>query len=78
ALSATTCRPFSADRDGMVLGEGGAVMIIEDFEHARARGATILGELIGVGMTSDAFHITQPALAGPVRAMRAAMTQAGA
>jgi nodulation protein E len=73
ALSKTTCRPFSAQRDGMVMGEGGAALILEEREHARARGATILGELVGMGMTSDAVHITQPALDGPVSAMRQAI-----
>jgi nodulation protein E len=77
AMSPTTCRPFSADRDGMVLGEGGAVLMLEAMDHAQARGATILGELVGWGMSSDAFHITQPSPEGQARAVRQAATQAG-
>ena len=78
AMSPTTCRPFSADRDGMVLGEGGAVMVLESWDHATARGATILGELVGWGMSSDAFHITQPSPEGQARAVRQAVTMAKA
>jgi nodulation protein E len=78
ALSETTCRPFSLDRDGMVLGEGGAALVLEARDHAAGRGAAILGELVGVGMSSDAFHITQPSPAGSARAIRAAATQADA
>lgn len=77
AMSPTACRPFSVDRDGMVLGEGGAVLVLEDLERARARGAPILGELVGTGMSSDAFHITQPQVQGQTRAIRQAATQAG-
>jgi nodulation protein E len=78
AMSPTTCRPFSADRDGMVLGEGGAVLMLEAWDHARARGAPVLGELVGWGMSSDAFHITQPSPEGQARAVRQAATQAKA
>ncbi|MBS0360335.1 MAG: beta-ketoacyl-[acyl-carrier-protein] synthase family protein [Proteobacteria bacterium] len=78
AMSPATCRPFSADRDGMVLGEGGAVMMLEAWDHATARGATILGELVGWGMSSDAFHITQPSPEGQARAVRQAVTMAKA
>ena len=78
AMSPVTCRPFSADRDGMVLGEGGAVLMLEAWDHAKARGAAILGELVGWGMSSDAFHITQPSPQGQARAMRQAARQAGA
>jgi nodulation protein E len=78
AMSPATCRPFSADRDGMVLGEGGSVMVLEAWDHATARGAAILGELVGWGMSSDAFHITQPSPEGQARAMRQAAKQAGA
>lgn len=77
AMSPVTCRPFSADRDGMVLGEGGAVLMLEALDHAKARGAPILGELVGWGMSSDAFHITQPSPEGQARAMRQAALQAG-
>jgi nodulation protein E len=78
AMSPVACRPFSADRDGMVLGEGGAVLMLESWDHAQARGAAILGELIGWGMSSDAFHLTQPSPEGQARAMRQAARQAGA
>lgn len=77
ALSETTCRPFSKDRDGMVMGEGGAVLVLESLDHAKARGATILGEYLAAGMTSDAFHITQPTLDGTSAAMRQACNGAG-
>jgi len=77
ALATETCRPFSRDRDGMVMGDGGAVLILEDMDHARARGAEILGEYLGAGMTSDAFHITQPSLDGASGAIRQAATAAG-
>jgi len=77
AMSPTACRPFSAGRDGMVLGEGAATLVIERWEHAQARGATILGELMGSGSSSDAYHITQPQGDGAVNAMRAAHEDAG-
>jgi nodulation protein E len=72
-----TCRPFSADRRGLILGEGAAVLILEPEERARARGAKILGEIAGFGMSSDAHHITQPSAAGAARAMRSALADAG-
>jgi len=71
-----TCRPFSRDRRGLILGEGAAVLVLEPFDHARARGATILGEIAGFGMSSDAHHITQPSAIGAARAMRAALLDA--
>lgn len=77
ALADETCRPFSKDRDGMVMGDGGAVLILEDYDHAKARGAEILAEFLGAGMTSDAFHITQPSLDGTSGAMRQAVTNGG-
>lgn len=73
AISHQSCRPFSAGRDGTVIGEGAAALILETFEHAQARGAKILGELKGVGMSSDAFHWTQPSLEGAVKAIGQAL-----
>ncbi len=72
-----TCRPFSRDRGGMVLGEGAATLVLEPFEHAQARGATILAELAGIGMSSDAHHLVAPSAEGAERAMRAALEDAG-
>jgi nodulation protein E len=77
AMTAATCRPFSSGRDGMAIGEGGGALVLEALDHARARGAAILGELTGVGLSSDAFHWTQPSLEGAVSAMSAACEQAG-
>jgi len=77
AMSPTTCRPFSAGRDGMIIGEGAGAMILEDIDHARERGAPIVAELAGIGLSSDAFHWTQPSLEGAVAAMGAALDQAG-
>ena len=76
-ISPDTCRPFSKDRKGMILGEGGAMMILEPLEAARARGAKIYGEVCGFGMTADAHHLTQPTVEGPTRAMSAALREAG-
>jgi nodulation protein E len=76
-VSPDTCRPFSKDRRGLILGEGGAMLVLERLEEARARGAKIYGEIIGFGMSSDAFHITQPSPDGAARAVRAAIADAG-
>jgi nodulation protein E len=75
-VSPDVCRPFSADRKGLTLGEGGAMLVLESWEHATARGAEILGEILGFGMSSDAFHITQPCVDGPARAMQWALQDA--
>src|SRR5271156_1615371 len=72
-----TCRPFSKDRRGLILGEGGAMMVLEDFDAAKARGAKIYAEICGMGMSSDAHHLTQPTVEGPSRAMREALREAG-
>ena len=76
-ISPDTCRPFSKDRKGMILGEGGAMLILEPFEAAKARGATIYAEICGFGMTADAHHLTQPTVEGPARAMTGALREAG-
>ncbi|MCW5981636.1 MAG: beta-ketoacyl-[acyl-carrier-protein] synthase family protein [Bryobacteraceae bacterium] len=76
-ISPDTCRPFCADRRGMILGEGAAMLALEPLEAARARGARIYAEVAGFGMSSDAHHITQPSLEGPLRAMRGALRDAG-
>jgi nodulation protein E len=75
-VSPDTCRPFSRDRRGLILGEGGAMLVLEPLESARARGAKIFGEIVGFGMSSDAFHITQPSADGAARAIRAALADA--
>jgi nodulation protein E len=71
-VSPDTCRLFSRDRRGMILGEGGAMLILEPLEAAVARGAPIYAEIVGFSMSSDANHITQPSSEGPARAMRSA------
>lgn len=76
-LAPDTCRPFARDRAGMVLGEGAAIVVLEAEEHARARGAVILGELAGYGATSDALDITAPDQKGVEAAIRAAHRDAG-
>ena len=71
-----SCRPFSKDRSGLVLGEGAAILVLEAMEHAQARGAVIYAELAGYGIANDAAHITKPAVHGQVRAMSAALADA--
>jgi 3-oxoacyl-[acyl-carrier-protein] synthase II len=74
---ATASRPWDKDRDGFVLGEGAGVVVVEDYEHAKKRGARIYCELSGYGMSADAFHMTAPDMDGPRRSMLAAMRNAG-
>ena len=76
-ISKDTCRPFSAERSGMILGEGAAMLVLESLESALARGARPLAEIAGFGMSADASHITQPVPTGPIRAMSLALRDAG-
>jgi len=73
----TASRPFDKDRDGFVIGEGAGILILEELEHARRRGAKIYAEVVGYGMTSDAFHYTMPDMDGPRRVMLKAIKDAG-
>lgn len=77
ALARETCRPFSADRDGLVIGEGAGMAVLETYEHATARNAPILAELAGVGMSGDASDIVAPTVDGPAAAMAACLEDAG-
>ena len=74
---ATASRPWDKDRDGFVIGEGAGVMVLEEYEHAKKRGAKIYAELTGYGMSADAYHMTAPNMDGPRRSMRNAMQNAG-
>jgi nodulation protein E len=76
-LSGDTCRPFSRDRSGLVIGEGAGILLLESEEHARARGAAILAEYLGFGMGSDAGDITAPSTDGAARTLRAALRDSG-
>jgi nodulation protein E len=76
-LAPDTCRPFAKGRKGLVLGEGAAILILENRAHAQARGAPILGEVVGFGMSADAADIVLPSLDGAVRAMRACIADSG-
>ena len=73
----TASRPWDRDRDGVVLGEGGGVVVLEEYEHAKARGAKIYAEVIGFGMSADAHHMTAPDIDGPRRSMAMALKNAG-
>ena len=73
---ATASRPWDKDRDGFVLGEGAGVLVLEEYEHAKRRGAKIYAELVGFGMGADAFHMTAPNVDGPKRSMQAALRSA--
>jgi 3-oxoacyl-[acyl-carrier-protein] synthase II len=73
----TASRPWDKDRDGFVLGEGAGVLVLEEYEHAKQRGAKIYAELAGFGMGADAYHMTAPNVDGPKRSMRAALRNAG-
>ena len=74
---ATASRPWDRDRDGCVLGEGAGVMVLEEYEHAKARGAKIYAEVAGFGMSGDAYHMTAPSTDGPKRSMQNALRDAG-
>ncbi len=76
-LSPDGCFPFSKRRNGTVLGDGAGILVLEDMEHAKARGATILAEVLGFGMTSDAGDMVNPNIDGPARAMQIALDDAG-
>ena len=73
----TASRPWDKDRDGLVLGEGAGVLVLEEYEHAKKRGAKIYAELLGFGMGADAYHMTAPDVDGPKRSMKAALRNAG-
>ena len=74
---AASCKPFAKDRSGLVLGEGAAMLVLEDAARARARGATVLAQIVGYGLATDASHITRPSVDGQARAIRLALDDAG-
>ncbi len=76
-MAPDTCRPFSRDRKGLVIGEGAAIVVLESLDHARKRSATILGEIVGFGMSSDAYDLTSPDEGGMVRALAGALADGG-
>jgi beta-ketoacyl-acyl-carrier-protein synthase II len=73
---AASCKPFAKDRTGLVLGEGAAVLVLEEWEHAARRGATVHGEIVGYGLSTDGAHITRPTVDGQARAMQLALDSA--
>jgi len=77
ALAKDVCRPFSINRTGMALAEGAAALVLEEYEAAKKRGATIYGEVTGMGYSSDAYHLTQPKAEGAAKAIRQALKQSG-
>jgi nodulation protein E len=76
-VSPDTCRPFSANRSGMILGEGGAMLVLEPLDRVLARGAKPLAEIVGFGMSADACHVTQPSAEGAAKAIRSALRDGG-
>ena len=76
-MAPDTCRPFSRDRKGLVIGEGAAIVVLESLDHARRRSATIFGEIVGFGMSSDAYDLTSPDEGGMVRALTGALADGG-
>jgi 3-oxoacyl-[acyl-carrier-protein] synthase II len=76
--ASASCKPFARDRSGLVLGEGAAVVVLEEWQHARRRNAEIFGELVGYGLTTDNAHITRPSVEGQARALQLALDSAGA
>jgi nodulation protein E len=77
-MARTRCRPFSKNRDGLMLGDGAGMAVLESYEHARARGATILAEIAGVGLSGDASDIVNPTVEGPSAAIERCLRDAGA